>query len=265
MNQRVSYSVHNSIATVSLNRPKQYNALDAAMFEALIATAKSIRKDKSIRAVILKGEGPGFSSGLDITAIQKSPWVIFKLLRKPGKQLTNLVQEAAYCWRKLPVPVIAVIHGKCFGGGLQIALGADFRIASPDAELSILEAKWGLIPDMTGAVTLPEVLPLDVAKELAMTAKIISGTQAQQLGLVTKTNTEPMKAAWQLAETLSDKSPDALSAIKTLFNDSWKSSPQDALQLETQLQRKVLARWNQIAASSQAFLDNPLSYRKRSL
>lgn len=265
MNQRITYSKHKDIVLVTLNRPNQYNALDTAMFEALITTAKKIEKDKSIRAVIIKGEGRGFSSGLDINNIKKSPWTILKLLRKPGNKMTNLVQEAAYCWRRLPVPVIAAIHGKCFGGGLQIALAADFRIVTPDAELSILETKWGLIPDMTGAVTLPELLPIDVAKELAMTAKVLNGSEAKELGLATKVKDDPLKEAWRLAEELSTRSPDALAAIKQLFNDTWKSPTRDALDLETKLQRKVLARWNQIAATSQAFLDSPLSYRKRSI
>lgn len=265
MNQRVIYSKHQDIALVTLNRPNQYNALDSAMFEALIATARKIEKDKSVRAVIIKGEGKGFSSGLDINNIKKSPWIILKYLRKPGNKMTNLVQEAAYCWRRLPVPVIAAVHGKCFGGGLQIALAADFRIVAPDAELSILETKWGLIPDMSGAVTLPELLPIDVAKELAMTAKVLNGNEAKELGLATKVSQDPLKEAWQLTEQLSTRSPDALSAIKQLFNETWKSSDRVTLDLETKLQRKVLARWNQIAATSQAFLDSPLSYRKRSI
>lgn len=263
MSDRVLMKVEGDIAFVSLNRPKKYNGLDIAMFEALIKTAKKIRKDRSIRAVILSGEGQCFSSGLDIGDIKKNPLLIGKLLVKPGVRYTNLVQEAAWCWRELPVPVIAIIHGKCYGGGLQIALGADFRISKPDAEFSVLEVKWGLIPDMTGSVTLRELISIDLAKELAMTGRLFTGVEAKEMGLVSYVSDDPMPDALAMAQEISSRSPDAVSAAKKLFNSTWVADDKTALNIETRIQKKLLGRWNQIAAASKNLMDKPLKYRKR--
>lgn len=263
MSERVTLKVEAGIAFVSLNRPEKYNALDIAMFEALIKTAKKIRKDRSIRAVILSGEGKCFSAGLDISDIKRNPLLIGKLLVKPGMRYTNLVQEAAWCWRELPVPVIAILHGKCYGGGLQIALAADFRIAKPDTELSVLEIKWGLIPDMTGSVTLRELISIDLAKELAMTGRLFSGEEAKEMGLVSYVSEDPMPHALALAQEISARSPDAVAAAKTLFNSTWTADEKTALNIETRLQKKILGRWNQIAAASKNLMEKPLQYRKR--
>ncbi|MDX1692946.1 MAG: crotonase/enoyl-CoA hydratase family protein [Ketobacteraceae bacterium] len=263
MSDRVTLSVEGGIAFVKLNRPEKYNALDIAMFEALIRAAKTIRKDRHVRAVILSGEGKCFSAGLDISDIKRNPLLIGKLLVKPGTRYTNLVQEAAWCWRELPVPVIAILHGKCYGGGLQIALAADFRIARPDAELSVLEIKWGLIPDMSGSVTLRELIPIDLAKELAMTGRLFSGEEARAMGLVSHLSGDPMPDALSLAQQISSRSPDAVAAAKKLFNSTWTADEKTALNIETRLQKKLLGRWNQIAAASRNLMDKPLQYRKR--
>lgn len=263
MSDRVTLTVEAGIAFVKLNRPEKYNALDIAMFEALVRTAKKIRKDRTVRAVILSGEGKVFSAGLDIGDIKRNPLLIGKLLIKPGTRYTNLVQEAAWCWRELPVPVIAILHGKCYGGGLQIALAADFRIAKPDTELSVLEIKWGLIPDMTGSVTLRELIPIDLAKELTMTGRLFSGEEAKSMGLVSHLSDDPMPHALALAQDISGRSPDAVSAAKKLFNSTWTADEKTALNIETRLQKKLLGRWNQIAAASKNLMDKPLQYRKR--
>lgn len=263
MSDRVTLKVEAGIAFVTLNRPNKYNALDIAMFEALIKTAKKIRKDRTIRAVILAGEGKCFSAGLDISDIKRNPLLIGKLLIKPGVRYTNLVQEAAWCWRELPVPVIAILHGKCYGGGLQIALAADFRIAKPDTELSVLEIKWGLIPDMTGSVTLRELIPIDLAKELAMTGRLFSGEEAKAMGLVSYLSDDPLPDALALAQEISARSPDAVAATKTLFNRTWTADAKTALAIETKLQKKILGRWNQIAAASKNLMAKPLQYKKR--
>ncbi len=265
MTDRVTLKIEDQIAFVTLNRPEKYNALDVKMFDALIDTAKKLSRDKQVRAVILSGEGPGFCGGLDIGGIQKNPLLIAKLLVKPGRRYTNLVQEAAMCWRKLPVPVIAAIHGKCLGGGLQIVCGADFRIARPDAEMSILEIKWGLIPDMSGSVTFRELIPIDVAKELAMTGRIFDAVEAKELGLVSKLAEDPVAEAVALAERIKTRSPDAVAGIKRLFNDTWVADEREALNLETRLQKKILGRWNQLAAVSQQLSDSPKAYGKRKI
>lgn len=263
MSDRVTLSVEGGIAFVTLNRPKKYNALDIPMFEGLIKTAKAIRKDRNIRVVILSGEGKVFSAGLDIGDLKRNPLMIGKLLVKPGTRYTNLVQEAAWCWRELPVPVIAILHGKCLGGGLQIALAADFRITKPDTEFSVLEIKWGLIPDMSGSVTLRELIPIDLAKELAMTGRIFNGVEAKEMGLVSYVSDDPMPHALALAQEISSRSPDAVSAAKKLFNSTWTADDKTALNIETKLQRKLIGRWNQIAAASKNLMDKPLQYRKR--
>ncbi len=265
MSDRVCLKIEGDIAFVSLNRPKKYNGLDIAMFDALVKTAKKIRKNRDLRAAIISGEGKCFSSGLDVSGIKKNPLMIGKLLIKPGRRYTNLAQEVAWCWRKLPIPVIAVIHGKCYGGGLQIALGADFRFAKPDSELSVMEIKWGLIPDMTGSVTLRELIPIDLVKELAMTGRTFSGVEAKEMGLVSHVADDPMAEALALAHKIVERSPDAVSAAKKLFNSSWAVSVKEAFDIETRLQKKLLGRWNQLAAASKNLSDKPLDYRKRNI
>jgi len=176
-------------------RSDKYNALDWDMLCALVDTAEKIGRNKSLRAVILQGEGKAFCSGLDFPSFTKQPAKMVRGFLKYGVKTTNLFQEVAWCWRRLPVPVIAVIHGYCYGGGVQIALGADFRYTTPDCEFSILEAKWGLVPDMTGTVTLRELLPMDQAKLLTMTGRMFDGTEARALNLVTGVSADPLAEA----------------------------------------------------------------------
>ncbi len=234
--------IDGSIAVVSLNRPDKYNGLDMEMFESIVKTAKEIKKNKSVRGVILRGEGKVFSSGLDIKRVTKSPVSVARLLIKPGRKISNLAQDVGYIWRQLPVPVIAVTHGKCYGGALQIALGADFRYSTPDCEFSIMEGKWGLIPDMSGSVTLRELVPADVAKELTMTARIFDGEEAKRLGLVTKVSQSPYEDAIGFFQSLEERSPDAIRYAKELFNTTRTVSDKVALATETLLQIKLLKK-----------------------
>jgi len=154
-----------------------------------------------------------------------------------------------YDWSLVPAPVIAAIHGNCFGGGLQIALGADIRIAAPDAKLSVMEIKWGLVPDMGITQTLPRLVPIDVAKELTFSGRIVSGSDGLELGLVTRTADDPLSAALSLAEEISQKSPDAVRAAKRLYDEAWTSNDTAAaLVLESELQTGLIGKPNQIAA-----------------
>lgn len=238
---RVTLSIDNQgIARVAMIRSKKYNALDWDMFQGLIAAAKAVKKNPDVRAVILHGEGPAFSAGLDFASFTKTPGRMVRGFLKYGVKRTNLFQEVAWCWRKLPVPVIAVLHGHCYGGGMQIALAADFRIAAPDCELSVMEVKWGLIPDMTGSVTLRELVPMDVAKELTMTGRILSGNEAAELNLVTRSVNDPMAEALELARALCSRSPDAVSAAKSLFHQTWTTDETSAFDRESGLQLKLL-------------------------
>lgn len=259
------------ICHVILNRPDKLNAVDISMFEAIAQTAADLRKDRSLRVVILRGEGRAFCTGLDVKSILNNPHQHpQRLLQRPsgfgkeGNEIGNLAQDVSYLWRELQVPVICVLHGMCYGAGLQIALGADFRYATPDCKLSIMETKWGLIPDMGAAITLRELVRIDVAKELTMTGRIVSGDEAATLGLVTKTYEDPLVEAEKFAKLLVQRSPDALASAKDLYQSTWLGSEKDCLELETKLQRNLLASWNQLAASGRAFgWEVPYFSRKR--
>lgn len=263
MTERVTLSVDNQVATVTLNRPEKYNGLDMPMFEQLTAAAKRLRKDKSVRAIILRGEGKAFCSGLDVKTVSSNPINFARLLFKPGRRISNLAQDVGYLWREVPAPVIAVTHGFCFGGGLQIALGADFRFSTADCEFSIMESKWGLIPDMSLTVTLRELTRIDVAKELTMTGRRFNGAEAKELGLVSRVCADPLEEALAFAEVLKTRSPDAVAASKLLFNRSWNATDKVALDWETRLQKKVIGRYNQRAAISQNGGDQPKPFRDR--
>ena len=241
----VLYTVKDNIAFVKLNRPDKHNGLNLDLFHELIRTAKKIKKDNRIRAVILSGEGHSFCSGLDFKSVSKMPSMIPKLFIRWPWRKDNDFQRVALIWRDIPVPVISVIHGNCFGGGLQIALGTDFRYTKPDAKFSIMEMKWGLIPDMSLTATITTLCAYDIAQELTMTARTFTGDEAKEYGLVTKVCEDPMTDAIALAEILVTKSPDAIAATKALFKKTWKASERQSLRLERGIQMKLLARKNQ--------------------
>ncbi|WP_375490498.1 crotonase/enoyl-CoA hydratase family protein [uncultured Jatrophihabitans sp.] len=243
MSDRVTLEIDAGVARVRLDRPEKYNGLDLPMLHALVDTAAMIAADRQIRAVIISGNGNAFCAGLDFASVGRSAAAFTRAaLKLPGS--TNLFQRACWAWRELPVPVIAVLHGHCYGGGMQLALAADFRFATPDCELSIMEGKWGLIPDMTGSVTLRELVPMDVAKRLTMTAEVFDGTRAAEYGLVTGVADDPMKEADALAGELLTRSPDALALTKRLFHSTWHRSPGRAFWIETVLQARLMRGGN---------------------
>lgn len=237
------------VATVTMVRSDKHNALDQAMFEGLVGAAAQLAADASVRAVVLHGEGKSFCSGLDIASFMSGKGGTGVLLERDGDRLANLAQRVAYDWTLVPAPVIAAIHGNCFGGGLQIALGTDIRIAAPDAKLSVMEVKWGLVPDMGITQSLPRLVPIDVAKELTFTGRIVSGSDASALGLVTRTSEDPLASALALAEEIALKSPDAVRAAKRLYDETWVSDDTAAaLKRESELQTALIGSPNQIAA-----------------
>jgi enoyl-CoA hydratase/carnithine racemase len=239
----------NGVATVTMVRADKHNALDQAMFEGLVAAAEQLAGDTSVRAVVLHGEGKSFCSGLDVASFMGGERGTGVLLDRDEDRPANLAQRVSYDWSLVPAPVIASIHGNCFGGGLQIALGADIRVAAPDAKLSIMEIKWGLVPDMGITQTLPRLLPIDVAKELTFTGRIFSGSEGSDLGLITRIAADPLSAALALAGEIALKSPDAVRAAKRLYNETWTSSdPAAALARESVLQTGLIGTPNQIAA-----------------
>lgn len=245
MSQRVKLEIRDEVAYVSMIRTDKYNAIDWDMLTDMVETAQKIGRDKSIRAVILQGEGNAFCSGLDFPSFTKQPAKMVRGFLKYGIKTTNLFQEVAWCWRRLPVPVIAVIHGYCYGGGVQIALGADFRFTTPDCEFSILEAKWGLVPDMTGTVTLRELLPMDQAKLLTMTGRMFNGTEARALNLVTGVSDNPLAEAEKLVAEIKTRSPDSVAATKQLFHETWVAGVRRAFSKESRIQLGLLLGKNQ--------------------
>ncbi|GAA2131082.1 crotonase/enoyl-CoA hydratase family protein [Actinomadura napierensis] len=234
MTDRVTVHVHEGVADVRLNRPDKLNALDLATFEALAKTGDALAADSSVRAVVLSGEGRAFCAGLDFSNFAamagdgpsggtasdqgRSKRLLSDITdREPGR-ITNLGQQAVHTWHELPQPVVAAVHGHALGGGLQIALGADIRIVAPDARLSVLEIRWGLVPDMTGTAALLRLVGEDVAKELTFTGRMVSGDEAVRLGLATRTAEDPRAAAFELARRIAGSSPDAIRGAKRLLN-----------------------------------------------
>lgn len=260
---RIELSIQGHLATVTLNRPEKYNGLDLETLRALVACAKQLKKNRDVRVVILRGAGKAFCAGLDFPSVSKKPLGMLLAFSKFGVKKTNLFQKACWAWRTLPMPVIAELHGYCYGGGLQLALAADFRIATPDCELSIMEIKWGLIPDMTGTVTLRELLPMDVAKELAMTGRRFDAREGLALHLITRLADDPHQAALELADALLERSPDAVSATKALFQGTWNASEEQAFDLESRLQFKLLRGKNQREAMAANFKKRSPSFRSR--
>lgn len=260
---RVRVVLRDELAYASLARAEKYNGLDLDMLEGLVEAARFIRKDRSIRAVILSGEGKVFCAGLDFGKVTKQPARVARAFAKYGVKQTNLFQECAWAWRRLPVPVIAVTHGRCYGGGIQIALAADFRFSTPDCLFSIMETKWGLIPDMTGTVSLRELLPMDVAKELVITGREFDGNEAQRLHLVTGVGEDPMAMAEALATQIKARSPDAVAAGKALIEKTWLAGEAEAFAVESRFQFKLLRGKNQREAMKANFDKRDPKYRQR--
>lgn len=251
MQQRVTVEIENQVAIVRLNRPDKHNGMDIPMIQALIATAKQLKKNRDIRAVILTGEGPSFCAGIDVKSMfgggAMSAMLAFLPLLKP---VANKYQNVCLIWRTLSVPVIAAIHGNCFGAGIQLALGADIRFATPDAKLAVMEAKWGLIPDMAGMLLLREVLSRDVAFELTATGRILAADEAKALGLITRIEADPLAAAKTFAAQIATRSPDASAAAKRLFREVWSASEHRVLAGERRWQLRMLLGKNQRIASA---------------
>jgi enoyl-CoA hydratase/carnithine racemase len=258
--KRVQVDVADHVATVALTRAEKHNALDAEMFEAIIGAAGRLRSEPGLRAVVLRGEGRSFCSGLDLISMASTGQGVDGLTQPLQAEVPNWYQRAAYDWIRVPVPVIAAIHGNCLGGGLQIALAADIRIATPDAKLSVMEIKWGLIPDMSITRTLPRLVGIDVAKELAYTGRVFSGAEALELGVVTHVADDPLAAAQELAAEIAQRSPDAVRGVKRLFDESWTEGPEQTLALEAKLQLGLIGSPNQLAAVAAGLADEPAQF-----
>lgn len=246
MTDVLKINIDSHIADVALNRPQKHNALSLELFEALADAGEKIAADSSVRAVVLHGNGENFCAGIDTSVFTASFAEDFAGMMQPQSgSPANFFQRPAYVWREIPVPVICAINGYAFGGGLQIALGADIRYASPGARLSIMEIKWGLIPDLAISTTARNIVAADRLKELAFSGRIVDGEQALELGLVTSLHPDPYAAAMLTATEIAGRSPDAIRGIKRLFNEALDVSEGDALALEARIQSGIMGRANQ--------------------
>lgn len=249
----VSCEISQGVAYVRLDRPEKYNGLTLDMVNELAHLSGRLRREQDLRAVVLSGAGDSFCSGLDFaTALRQPEKLVTTFLPRPWRG-TNNFQEACYGWRRLPVPVIAVVNGHVYGAGLQLAMGADFRFTTPDSQWSVLETKWGLIPDMSGIRTLAEQVGMDTAKLLTMTGDVISGSEAKELGLATVVSDDPHGEAGKLVDKLLTRSPDAVAAAKRLFSTTWTSSIRKTFHRERVEQLILLMLRNTAAARNAAF------------
>jgi enoyl-CoA hydratase/carnithine racemase len=249
---RVTIEIADGVAEVTLNRPDKLNALDPAMFEAIIAAGERLSRNKGLRAVVLVGAGKGFCTGLDKASFAAmaggSAGQQFADIVARTHEIANAWQQATYVWRALPVPVIAAIHGVAFGGGFQIALGADIRYVAPDARLAIMEIKWGLVPDMGGIALMRELARSDVIRELAMTGRVFSGVEALTYGFATSLHADPLAAARLTASEIAARSPHAVRAVKRIVNASAGADTSAILLAESKEQARLLGSPNQIEA-----------------
>jgi len=247
LSNRVQVKIVDHVAAVVLNRPDKRNAVDLEMFRELIEAAQALRSDRSVRAVVLYGEGASFCAGIDISIFQGAGIgaVGGELMQAQKNSPANFFQSAAYAWHELEVPVIAALHGTVFGAGLQIAMGADIRYAAADVKMSIMEIKWGIIPDMGISTLLRNIVPTDKVRELAYTGRIVKAKEAFDLGLVTRICDDPVARARSVADEIAAKSPEAIRAIKELINESWQKDHASALRHEAVLQGQLMGSANQ--------------------
>ncbi|MFK7894963.1 MAG: crotonase/enoyl-CoA hydratase family protein [Myxococcota bacterium] len=251
MSDLVTIDVSNHVADVRLNRPEKMNAVNPDMWKAIAEAGESLLEAGPIRAAVLSGNGRGFCAGLDMESFQSmgSPSKddgVSGTLASKDTRAENLFQRAAVIWKKVPIPVIGALHGVAFGAGAQIALGTDIRFAAPDLRFSILEIKWGLIPDVGITQTLRNFVPLDVAKELTFTGRVLSGEEAKALGLMTHVSEDPLAAAMDLASEIASKSPDAIQRGKRLLDETWNVEDEVGLALEAELQGQLIGSANQL-------------------
>lgn len=249
MTDCLDISIEEHVARVFLNRPEKHNALSIELFTALGEAGTAIRANPDVRVVILSGRGENFCAGIDTSIFQSGGLDSIAANMQPqSPSPANMFQRAAYVWREIPVPVICAIHGAAFGGGMQIALGADIRYAAPAARLSIMEIRWGIIPDMALTTTARGIVALDRLKELAYTGRVVSANEAQALGLVTAVCDDPHAAAENTAAEIADRNPDAIRAMKQLLNEGMVLDEPASLALEARLQSALLGSPNQVEA-----------------
>jgi enoyl-CoA hydratase/carnithine racemase len=260
MSDRVLCTIDDGVADVRLNRPDKINALDGAMFAAIDEVGEQLKAEQGLRAVVLSGVGRGFCAGLDFStfsAMAGAQPLDATKNQNPGYiktgRITHVGQQVGWVWQELPVPVIAAVHGVALGGGIQIALGADIRIVAPDVRMSVLEIRWGLSPDMSGTVTLGRLVRPDVAKELAMTGRMVGAEEAVRIGLATRVSETPYEDALALAREIAGKSPQAVRGIKHLFEHGQTATVAEQFAEERKVIGSLIGSPNQVEAVTAYF------------
>lgn len=270
-NDRVKVSIQNGIADVRLDRADKRNALDPAMFDAIARAGKELVSNKDVRVVVLSGNGTSFCAGLDFGSFQAMTDSGGTGKSKPEAEkenaglmapdaITHLAQQICWVWQEVPVPVVASLQGHALGGGLQLALGADIRVAHPDTQLSMREVHWGLIPDMTGTLMLSRLVRDDVAKDLVFSARVISGTQAHELGVVTRVSETPLEVAMQIASEIAERSPDAVRGAKALINRLSNAGAAEHFAEERRIIYSLIGKPNQVEAVMSNFEKRSASF-----
>ena len=252
MTDHVKVEIDAGVMTLTLARPEKKNALDLDMFAEITAAGEALKRDRGVRAVVLTGRGGDFCAGLDVAMFQTIATdmgvITERLFELPEGETANFFQKPTQVWQELEVPVIAALSGVAFGGGCQIALGADIRIAAPSTRLSVMEIRWGLLPDMGITQSLRRLTRIDVAKELLMTGRIVEAAEAVEIGLLTRLADDPLAAAHALARDIAGRSPSAIRRMKTLLDRSWFASTAEGLRLEAALQHEVIGKPDQVEA-----------------
>lgn len=264
--ERITLAIDgHGIADVALSRPEKMNALDAPMFDALAQAVARLAAAPGLRAVVLHGEGRAFCAGLDMASFERmgsgeaGGGLRDLVTRTQG--VCNLFQHVAWGWRELPVPVIAAVHGVAYGGGLQIALGADVRLVTADLEMSVMEIKWGLVPDMAGCVLMNQLTRTDVVRELTFTGRTFTGSEAVALGLATRVCADPLAEARELARQMALRNPDTMRANKRLLNLALTAGEKEVLVAESLEQQCLIGSPNQVEAVRAGIEKRPARFK----
>ena len=283
-NDRVTVAISDGIADVRLDRADKRNALDPAMFDAIAKAGQDLVTNREIRAVVLSGNGNSFCAGLDFGSFQSmadsgsasegakksdaSTVEKGKSSENSGENagamqpgaITHMAQQICWVWQQVPVPVVAALQGHALGGGMQLALGADIRVAHAETQFSMREVHWGLIPDMTGTLMLSRLVRDDVAKDLVFSARVILGTEAHALGVVTRLSDKPLESAMQIAREIADRSPDAVRGAKALINRLSNAGAAEHFAEERRIIYSLIGKANQVEAVISNFEKRPAKF-----
>ena len=268
---RVTISIEDGIADVRMNRADKRNALDNAMFTSLAAAGDYLKTLSELRAVVLSGDGASFCAGLDFGSFQamaqgsSGQGGSVNAGAMSDGRITHLAQQVCWVWQEVPVPVIAAVHGHALGGGMQIALGADIRIVHPDTQLSVREVHWGLIPDMTGTLMLSRLVRPDIVKDLVFSARVFSGSEGFELGVVTRLSKTPQADAMDLAQEIAGRSPDAVRGAKKLINLMANDGAAQQFAAEREVIGKLIGGANQVEAVMSHFEKRPPKFNSSSI